>query len=86
MTTKEVKEIKNLDDEEILEEAYKAVAEKLGLAGFTRFTRLIKGGTGNWTEEREKALEKLNQMDIDELIDYIHRNTKGPQEGQKVVE
>jgi hypothetical protein len=41
--------------------------------------------TGNWTEEREKALEKLNQMDIDELVDYIHRNTKGPQEGQEVI-
>lgn len=85
MTVKEVEGIKNLKDEEILEEAYKAVAEKLGLTGFTRFIRLTQGGTGNWTEEREKALEKLNQMDIDEFVDYIYRNTKGPQEGQDIV-
>jgi hypothetical protein len=85
MTTKEIEKIKELKDEEILEEAYEAIVEKLGLAGFTRFIRLTQGGRGNWTEERREVLKKFNQLSIDELTEIIHKNTKGPQENQKLV-
>ena len=77
--------VKEVKDEEILERAYKAVIEELGIAGFTRFIQLTQGGRGNWTKEREKALEKFNNMALDELVDYIKKHSRGPKEGQEVL-
>jgi len=34
--------VREVKDEEILERAYKAVVEELGIAGFTLFIRLLK--------------------------------------------
>ena len=76
---------KELRDEEIVKEGYRAVIERLGLEGFSRFVRLTQGGRGNWTEEREKVLKEFNQMGLDELNELILKNTKGPEKGQKVV-
>jgi len=77
--------VREIKDEEIIERGYRAIVEELGIAGFTRFIRLTQGGKGNWTEEREKALEELNRMDIDELVDFVKKNAKGPKEGQEVI-
>ena len=77
--------VKEVKDEEILERAYTAVIDELGIAGFTRFIRLTQGGKGNWTEEREKALERFNNMTLEELVNYIKKHSRGPKEGQEVV-
>jgi len=44
-----------------------------------------KSGKGNWTEEREKALERFNNMTLEELVDYIKKHSKGPKKGQEVL-
>ncbi len=77
--------VKEVKDEEIFERAYRAVIDELGIAGFTWFIRLTQGGRGNWTEEREKALERFNNMLLEELVDHIKKHSKGPKKGQKVL-
>ena len=49
----------DLTDEEVLNLGYRALVEKLGPAGFLRFTRLHRPPEGNYAEIRDKIFEGM---------------------------
>jgi hypothetical protein len=59
-----------------LEKAHRTVIDELSTT---------QGGKGNWVEEREQALERFNNMPLEELVDYIKKHSRGPNEGQEVL-
>ena len=58
--------------EELKIDGWKALVESLGLAEATRFLLQYQRGSGNYTEERKKILEKITVDDIVEQYKKIN--------------
>ena len=54
--------------EKIRRDGLKALKEKLGVEGMTKFIQMYSDGKGDYTEERRKKLNDLNKQDLQNFL------------------
>ena len=74
------KPLSAMTDDELHRFGLDGISEKLGLPGLFRFSRLCTPGTGDYTRDRHKWLDKL---DWDTVMEEIRQCQEGYPDGRK---
>ena len=71
------KPIGEMTDDELHRFGLEAISDKLGLPGLVRFSRLCTPGTGDYTRDRHKWLDKLDWDTVLEKIRQVQEERYG---------
>ncbi len=69
----EVETIDQMNDQQLGQHAMKILARELGPAGFARFLRVYRSGSGDYTRDRDQWIGNLTMEDIRAKLEQIHR-------------
>ena len=61
--------MKSMSFEEIRKKRYQALENALGIIGMIRFLQQFETGSGNYTKERKKWIQKMSIDEISKQID-----------------